>query len=243
MKILKLFFLTAMLGLSVSCLKQSESIDPIAPVKTLAEIQREAMMTTALEAAGNSAPSEAAKIDVETSPADDGVFYLNMKYKIRDLDVFETSGIPNSFEQLGNSFLKLLAKVFLKIVGERTVNIGNVDIAIPDLNLDFQIIRSIKIKRVHLEYNKEFESDFAFIKSFAIARLTGEKILSYQKSSNHCKLKCLDFIVENGNILDLIKDADTVKIKPTLSISSLPKINEIRLDGDVALQIGLKLPF
>lgn len=243
MKILKSFFLTAMLGLSVSCLKQSESIDPIAPVKTLAEIQREAMMSTALEAAGNSAPSDAATVDVQKSPADDGVFYLNMKYKIRDLDVFETSGIPNSFEQLGDSFLKLLAKIFLKIMGERTVNIGNVDIPIPDLNLDFSIVRSIKIKRVHLEYNKELTSDFAFLQSFSIARLSGEKILSYKKNGNRCAMKCLDFIVEKGDILDLIKDVNSLKIKPALSISSLPKINELRLDGDVDLQIGLKLPF
>lgn len=243
MKILKLFFLTVMLGLSVSCLKQSESIDPIAPVKTLAEIQRETMMTTALEAAGNNAPSGNTSVDVQKSPAEDGVFYLNMKYKIRDLDVFDTAGIPNSFEQLGDSFLKLLAKVFLRIVGERTINIGNVDIPLPDLNLDFQIIRSIKIKNVHLEYNKELDSDFTFLQSFSIARLSGEKILSYKKNTNRCKMKCLDFVVENGNILDLIKDADSVKLKPTLSISSFPKVNDIRLDGDVDLQIGLKLPF
>lgn len=206
-------------------------------------------MTAALEAAGNNPTSDAALVNVEKAPQEPGIFYLQMKYKIKDLDVFETAHIPNSFEQLGNSFLKLIAKIFLRITNERQVNIGPVEIALPDLHLDYQIIRSIKITRVHLEYNKALDeatngkADFSFLKTFSISNTAGERLLSYQNNLNQCQMKCLDFIIENGNILPLIKNIDNVKLNPALSISSLPNINELRLDGDVDLKIGLQLPF
>lgn len=245
MKIYKIVFLTLMLGLSVSCLKQSESIDPIAPVKTLAEIQRESMMTTALEAAGNSTPSKDASINVEKGPTDAGIFYLNMKYRIKDLDVFDSTHLPNGFESLSNSFIKALANIFLKVSGGRTVDIGTVEIPVTDLSLDFSVIKSIRIKTLRMQFGQSMDqaADFSFIKSLDVNKATGEKILSYKKSSNQCDFKCIEFIVQDGNVLDLIKDTNVLKIDPVMSISRLPDFTTLKLDGDVDLQIGLKLPF
>lgn len=234
-----------MLGLSVSCLKQSESIDPIAPVKTLAEIQRESMMTTALEAAGNSTPSKDASINVEKGPTDAGIFYLNMKYRIKDLDVFDSTHLPNGFESLSNSFIKALANIFLKVSGGHTVDIGTVEIPMTDLSLDFSVIKSIRIKTLRMQFGQSMDqaADFSFIKSLDVNKATGEKILSYKKSSNQCDFKCIEFIVQDGNVLDLIKDTNVLKIDPVMSISRLPDFTTLKLDGDVDLQIGLKLPF
>lgn len=245
MQILKTFFLAATLGLSASCLKQSESIDPIAPVKTLAEIQRETMMTTALEAAGNSSPSGATKINVEKSPEDTGLFYLNMKYKIKDLDVFDPANIPNGFESLSNSLIRMLANIFIKMSGGQSVDVGEIEIPLTDLHLDFQVIKSIKIKTIRIQYSKSMgeEADFSFIKSLDINKISGEKILSYKKSLNQCDFKCIDFVIQNGSVLDMIKETNNMKIVPSLSISKLPGNREMKLDGDIDLQIGLKLPF
>ena len=232
-----------------SCLKQTESITPIAPVMTLAELQRESMMNTALMAAGNNELSAAAKAELEASQADPSIFFLNIKYNIENMDVYATANIPNSFEQISNSFLTILAKLFLKLTGSRTVDIGTVEVPLSNLNLDFSLIKSIKIQRIYLTYNKALNSstgniaDFSFINSLSISTTAGDKLFRYLKANNNCQQKCLDFAINNGDIYNLVKDVESVKVNPALTISSFPKITELKLDGEVDLQIGLKLPF
>lgn len=233
-----------------SCLKQSESIESIAPAQTLAQLQREAMMSTALSA-GNAELSEAAKATIIQSN-DPDIFYLNLKYNITDMDLFETADIPNSFEKLSNVFLRTLAKIFLKIKGSQTVEVDPVELELPDMNLDFEIVKSIRVNRVHLEYNKDFDSSvgnkasFAFLGNLNMNRVGKNRnlLISYKKSSNVCNYKCLDFKIDDGNVFELLKNnSESVLLKPTLSIVSIPKVNQIRLDGQIEIQIGLKLPF
>jgi hypothetical protein len=245
MKIIKNLTLTLALGFSISCLKQSESIDPIAPVKTMAEIQRESMATTALEAAGNSLPGEGTTTKIETNTGETGVFYLNVKYKIKDMDILESTNIQNGFESLSNAFIRMIANIFIKINGGRTVNIGEVDIPFQNMNLDFQIIKSIKVKSIRIEHSLAVSSneDFSFIKTFDIKKLNGNRILTYKKSLNQCNFSCMEFIVVNGDVLDLVKATDVLKISPVMSISKLPNLDSLKLNGDIDLQIGLKLPF
>lgn len=232
-------------GLCVSCLKQSESIDPIAPVKTLAEIQRESMMTAAIEAAGNNKPSDAAAVEIERSTDESGLFYLNMKYKIQNLDVMESANIQNGFESLSNSFIRMLANIFIKLSGGRTVDIGAVEIPLTDLNLDFSVIKSIRVRGVRIDYSRTnlAANDFSFIKTLDIKKMTGEKILTYTKSTNQCGYTCMMFTVRNGSVLDLVKDTNTLKINPTMTIVRIPVLDELKLDGEIDLQVGLKLPF
>ena len=234
-----------------SCLKQSESITPIAEARTLAQLQQESMMNTALLAAGNNALSTDSKATVEKNETDPAIFYLNLKYNIVNMDVYETANIPNSFEQIGNSLLKIFAKIFLKLTGSRTVNIGNVDLPIPDLNLDFNIVKSLKVKRIYVEYNKEYDAftgnkaSFAFVNTFDLSRVSGPKplIISYKKNKNSCLQKCLNFDIIDGNIFDLVKAGNTIPLKPALTIGALPAVDQLRLDGQIDLQIGLKFPF
>lgn len=244
MKIIKSLLLTLALGSCISCLKQSESIDPIAPVKTLAEIQQESMQTTALEAAGNARPTDGTTTKVEKSADEAGVFYLNMKYRIKDMDVFESTNLQNGFESLSNTFIRMLANIFIKVSGGRSVDIGEVDIPFPDLNLDFQIIKSITVKAIRIEQSASENSyDFSFIKTFDVNKLNGDKILTYKKSINQCSFKCMDFTVVNGSVMDLVKATDVLKINPSMTISKLPNMDSLKLNGDIDLRIGLKLPF
>ena len=44
-------------------------------------------------------------------------------------------------------------------------------------------------------------------------------------------------------MIDLLKPNTDIQVKPTLSVGSLPDVSDIKLDGEIELQIGLKLPF
>lgn len=237
--------------LSTSCLKQSESITPIVGVQTIAQLQREAMMSTALSAS-NGELSDATQTTLQESSKDPDIFFLNLKYNITELDVYETADVPNSFEKLSHSFLKTFIKLFLRIKGSHRVDIDPVELDLPDFNLDFEVVKSIKVKRVYLEYNKEFDdsvgnqASFSFINSLDINRVGKDKsmIVSYKKAQNNCKFKCLDFTIVDGDVFNLLKNnSQSILLKPALAIGALPKVTGLVLDGQIELQIGLKLPF
>lgn len=251
-QILHISMLTLFLS---SCLKQTESIKPIAKAQTLAELQREALIETANQA-GNSELSTAARASLETA-SEPGIFYLNIKYNIRDIDVFKAADMPNTFEQLGHSFLQTLARVVLAVGGARQIDINDIDLNIPDLNLDRNVVKSIKIKKIFLQYNKEldeqsdFSADFSFINTLELSReVTVPRVgkmntlfLSYRKVRNFCMYKCIQFDILEDNIIDILRPNTNIKLKPSLSIAALPAINELRLDGQIEMQIGLALPF
>lgn len=239
-----------------SCLKQQESITPIAPATTIAELQREAMMRTA-EEAGHSELSDDAKATLEMSP-DPRIFYLNVKYNMKNIDVFQAANMPNAFEQLGHSFLQTVAKVVLAIGGPRNIDIADINLTIPPaLDLDRSIVKSIQVKKIFLQYNadldasSDYAANFSFIDSLELVREVtvpnGSKMntlfLSYRKARNFCMYKCIQFDILEDNLIDLLKPNTNIKLKPTLSISSLPAINQLALDGQIQLRIGLMLPF
>jgi hypothetical protein len=165
--------------------------------------------------------------------------------------------MPNAFEQIGHTFLMRLVKLVLAIGGPKEININAFDLSIPDLNLDHHVVKSIQVKRVFLQFNKEFDeasdyaASFSFLDSLELARVINVKnigqvdslLLSYRKIHNRCLYKCIQFEIENQNILDLLEPHSSIKLQPTLAIASLPDIYDIKLDGVIELQIGLKLPF
>ena len=250
----KIIFLTSILLLT-SCLKQSESINSFAEPKTIAELQQEALISTA-NFAGKSDFSSGtnALLEVGREP---GVFYLKVKYNIRNIDVFEIVDMPNVFEQIGHTFLLRLAKLILSIKGSQNFNINAFDLTIPNLNLDKSVVKSIKVKRVFLQYNKEvdeasdFAANFNFLNSLELSRVLNinqigkvdSLLLSYRKIHNNCMSKCLQFEIINENILDLLEPNSSIRLQPTLNISSFPYVTDMKLYGVIELQIGLKLPF
>jgi hypothetical protein len=239
-----------------SCLKQQESITPIAPATTIAELQREAMMRTA-EDAGHSELSEEARATLAMSP-DPRIFYLNIKYNLNNIDVFQAASMPNSFEALGHSFLQMAAKFVLAVAGPRNIDINDINLTIPpSMDLDRSVVKSIKVKRIFLQYNKEldqasdFAADFSFINTLELSRevtvpnvgKVNTLFLSYRKERNFCMYKCIQFDVLEDNLIDMLKPNSNIKLKPSLSIGKLPAINQLALDGQVEIQIGLSLPF
>jgi hypothetical protein len=248
--------LSSLIFLNTGCLKQSESITPIAPVATLADIQREALLAVANNA-GQSELSTNARATLETTASDPSIFYLNIKYNIKNIDVFEAANMPNTFEKIGHSFLRTLAKAFLAITGAMNVNINDIDLNIPDIDLDRSVVKSFKIKRIFLTYNKELDvqsdylANFSFINAVELSRkVTVPKIgevetlfLSYRKNRNFCLYKCLQFDILEDNLIDILKPNTNIKLSPSLSITTLPAVNELKIDGEIEMQIGLKLPF
>jgi hypothetical protein len=256
MRILKIFIPLFFLVLSsTSCLKKSESITPLAETKTLAELQKESLMAIATQA-GNSELSTAAKSTLEAS-SDPTIFYLNLKYNLTDIDVFQIVNMPNSFEQIGHSFLLSVVKLVLAIGGPQDINMNSFELAVPHLNLDLNIVKSIKIKKVFLQYNSsidvssDYSANFEFLNTLELARVVDTNnlgqvdslLLSYRSIHNRCLFKCVQFDIINDNILDLLSPSRPIKLRPSLSIKSIPDITNIRLDGSIELQIGLKLPF
>jgi hypothetical protein len=68
-------------------------------------------------------------------------------------------------------------------------------------------------------------------------------LLSYQKNKNKCLNKMSSVSIINDNVLDFFDREKHIKLKPSLVIAKLPEINEMVFDGQIELQIGLKLPF
>lgn len=239
-----------------SCLKQTETITPLAPTATIAQLQQEALMAIANQA-GQSELSADAKATLETTASDPTIFYLNIRYNIKNIDVFEAANMPNTFEQIGHSFVRTIAKLYLAVAGPKVIDINDIDLNIPDIALDRNIVKSFKIKRIFLRYNKEVDeqsdylANFSFVNTLELSRkVTVPKIgevetlfLSYRKNRNFCLYKCLQFDILEDNLIDILKPNTNIKLKPALSIASLPDVDDIKLDGEVEMQVGLKLPF
>ncbi len=248
-------FLMGIIFLCCSCIRQSESISPLVKTQSLADLQREALINTAAQA-GNAELSTAAQSSLEYSP-DPSLYYLNIRYNVKDLDVFETAGIPNSFEQIGHSFLTGIAKWLLSISGPKDINIDPIDFNIPELSINFNMVKSIQVKSIVFQYSQsvelqnDYNANFSFIDSLDFAREINVPRLgqvdslyfSYIKSQNKCLNKCLNFNIINGDILDLVKQKSPVRFKPLLRIVSFPSVTDLKLDGTIELRIGIKLPF
>lgn len=215
----------------------------------MAEIQKEAMMQQALESAGNTELSDAAKATLEESKTDPSLFYLNIKYVINDLDLFEQVDIENSYEIVSHSLLRAFARLFLRLTGPRDVDLSNFAVPMPDLNIDLGIVKSIKIKRVYFEYNKEFDrtvgnkASFAFINSLIISKKNPKDYSFRYLKNNRCNYKCIEFEIGEANFTEEILSKKGISLRPDLTITTIPKITDMRLDGMIELQIGLKLPF
>lgn len=252
----KILVTTCVIIITSSCIKQSESITPIAPATSIADLQRESLMAVANQA-GQSELSADAQSTLALTSSDPSIFYLNINYHLKNIDVFKAADMPNSFEQIGHSFLRTLAKFFLAAVGNYNVSINDIDLNIPDITVDRSIVKSFKIKRIFLQYNEEVDihsdylADFSFVNSLELSRkVTVPKVgevetlfLSYRKNRNFCLYKCLQFDILENNLIDILKPNTNIRLKPALSIGKLPAVNDIKLDGIVEMQIGLKLPF
>jgi len=221
---------------------------------TLSELQREQYQKLALQA-GGAYLSTGTTTSISQS-SDPSIFYFNVRYNIKDIDVFELADMPNAFEQIGNSFLSIITRVVLS-AGPRQVDIDELVFDVPELDIDRETVVSVKIRKVFLQFaqsvdvGSDFTANFAFIDSLEMSRQTfvpgygnvDSLMFSYRKKQNKCFNKCLDFEVYTENLLDLLKPGKQIKFKPTLAIASIPDIIDLKLDGQIEIQVGIKLPF
>ncbi len=238
---------------ALSC-KIEEKITPLASPITLADLQRE-QLEQELQVQGKTNASSSTIQSIEFGEA--GVYYLKVVYNIDEVDVFEIADIPNQFEKLANSFLGTLTRIVLGITGSQDVDLSEYVVDLSDLQFDSEIIRSIRIHKVFMKYSEEverqsdFTADFSFVENLELAQPVfipgvgnGEKLLfSYRRRNNRCLYKCLEFEVHEQNLLTLIEDQQVLTLKPLLSIRALPKVTDLKIQGQVELQIGIKLPF
>lgn len=243
----------SLLLLLISC-KIQETITPLAEPITLAELQREQLMKE-FEVQGKSSALNSTLTNIEFG--EEGVYYLKVRYNIDEVDVFETANIPNQFEALANSFMGTLARIVLGIKGSQQVDLDEYQLDLSDLQFDADIVRSVRIDRIFLKYadsvetDSDFLADFSFIENLELARPVtlpgvgiGEQLLfSYRARNNRCYYKCLEFEVHQDNLLKLIDQNQSLTLIPLLAIRNLPKVTDLKIQGQVDLHIGIKLPF
>ena len=215
----------------------------------MAEIQREAMMQQAIEAGGNTELSQETQSTLEESKNDPTLYFLNIKYSLEDMDLSEAVDLGNSYEILGNSLLRTFAKIFVALKGTHEIDMDEIEVPLPDLNLDFNVIKSIKIKRLYLTLNPAYvrqagpSVNFSFIESLQFNKPQAKtSAFSYKKTSS-CAHKCIEFQVNDGDFYNALSSGHGVWLKPTLFINALPKRLDYHLDGQIEIQIGLRLPF
>ncbi len=240
--------------ITVCSCKIQEKITPLANPITLAELQRE-QLEQELQIQGKTNATSSTIQSIEFGES--GVYYLKVVYNIDEVDIFEVADIPNQFEQLANSFLGTLTRIVLGITGSQDVDLSEYVVDLSTLQFDSDIIRSIRIHKIFLKYSDEverqsdFTADFSFVESLELAQPVfipgigdGEKLLfSYRQRNNRCLYKCLEFEVHEQNLLTLIEEEQVLTLKPLLSIRALPKVTDLKIEGQVELQIGIKLPF
>jgi hypothetical protein len=247
--------LILMILLLTSCLEQTEEITPIAAPKTLSEIQREKYERILTEAGGgNMTGSTVESIQHSNDPS---LYFLNIRYRLRDIDIFEMAEEPNTFEEIGNSFLGAFAKIILSSSSALDVDFDDIILEIPAFDIDREMIHSIKIKKIYFQYAKgvdeasDYLANFGFINTLEVSRKVeipsqgsvDALMVSYRKKDNHCFNKCIDFKIFTENLLDIFKPGEKINFKPKLSIEGIPEITDLRIDGHIELQIAIRLPF
>ncbi len=254
MKITTTLLLLISLSLT-SCLEQMEEITPIAAPKSLSELQREKYDRILANAGGgNMTGSTVESIQASNDPS---LYYLNIRYHLQDIDVFHLAEVPNTFEEIGNSFLGVLAKIVLSSTNPQDIDLDDIVLEIPAFDLDREMVHSIKIKKVFFQYAKgvdeasDFLASFAFINTLEISRevevpnygTVDSLMFSYRKNRNRCFHKCLVFEIFTENLFDIVKPGEKIQFKPNLSVEAIPAVTDLRIDGQIELQIAIRLPF
>jgi hypothetical protein len=130
------------------------------------------------------------------------------------------------------------------------VNIPTLDLEIPELNYDKDIIVDVTISKLHLEFlHPNKYNNFKFITQLDVkvpSRVSpgnNELIIGYRKQQNKCNFNCIDFELYQPSLPKLIGNRKKLKIITKLKIGKLPKKIDLTFKGYVDLFIKLKLPF
>lgn len=249
-----LITLSLMLALS-SCFKQQESIEPFVEPKSLSEIQRRMFAQVASSAMGENMNKHRPKYSFDESKPD--VFFIKVSYNFSNIDINSLGEGEGNFEFLANKFALFFAKAFFSMGGNYDVDLEEIELEIPELDIDRELITGIYLDNANIKYSNRTrhylgkDANFSFIKSFEITapfEIDGHNqsldilLFSYDAQKNNCDYQCVNFDIYTYNLLDMIGENTILKLKPSLTVQSLPA-NVMEFSGSIDIVIELKMPF
>lgn len=241
--------------IACSCLKQEESIDPFVAPKSLSEIQRKLFSSVASDAFGENMNKHRPKYSLDESKPD--VFFLKVEYNFSNIDINAAAGGEGNFEFLANKFVVFFAKAFFKMGGDYQVELDEIELEIPALDIDRDLVSAIYLDGARIQYSNRSrhylgkDANFKFIKNFEITapfQIPGSPspldllLFGYTDTKNQCDYQCVEFDIYTYNILDLIGESTILTLKPDLTVQSLPA-EKMEFSGSIDIVIELKMPF
>ena len=176
---------------------------------------------------------------------------LTIKYKIPDIPIEKPINGGNVLRGFFAGIINSVVKIIVNLAGDVPYSIDGFEFEIPK-EIDLTMFEYIKIKRLHLVVvDGKDKAHLKFLKEITIhaggKKLTDTSspstlILSYNKSRDdlQCENRCLDFKVEEVNLIELIREQSILFIKPNINIDSTPN-SKMQLSGIIEIGVGVDL--
>lgn len=244
--------------LFTSCLKQEESIDPIAQPVSISESQRLMFQRITQESLGSQFTFDSP--DYYLFDDDPEHFYLKVDYKFKDFsleELLEGTDSEGTLDILGSSFVRFFGKIFFGLGGQYQLDLDSFDLDIPFTNIDYDVVKEISMRSAYIEYSESVkkrygsEANFQWIKNLEISTpflIPGAStpldvlIFSYDDFENECFYRCVDMKIFTFDIIPFIDQKTQIGLKPNLTVQALPP-DEMEFTGHITFLIKLKLPF
>jgi hypothetical protein len=241
-----------------SCIKQEESIDPIAEPVSISESQRLMFKRITRESLGAKFLFE--NPDYYMFADDPDHFYLKVDYKFKDFsleELMEGTDSEGTLDILGSSFVRFFGKIFFSLGGKYNLDLDAVSLEIPFTNIDYDVVKEISMRSAYFEYSERVKkkygskANFQWIKNLEIStpwQVPGAKdpldvlIFSYDDFDNACFYRCVDMKIFTFDIIPFIDNRTHIDLNPNLTVQNLPP-GELEFTGHITFLIKVKLPF
>lgn len=190
----------------------------------------------------------------------DGLSVFKAKYKFSS-DVDSPTDKPLRVPVLGPVLRELTNGIGNLVLStqNRDVELDELPIELPEI--DFDLVREVKIKKIFFTIDKTYleEGSFKFIESIGIyIPRDDSKIINREDLKNGAvhlaeynvndrsyacqSKKCLDFKVNDVNLVDVMQGKKTLRITPFMSIDKVPR-KKFKFSGYIEIEVKLFLPF
>lgn len=191
----------------------------------------------------------------------DGLSAFKARYKFSS-DVDSPTDKPLRVPVLGPVLRELtngIGNLVLSTQSSRDVELGDLPIELPDI--DFDLVREVKIKKIFFEIDSPFmdEGSFKFIENIGIFIPNEDsKVLNREELKNgavqlaeydvkdrsyNCQSKkCMEFKIYDVNLVEVMQGRKVLRVKPFMSIDKVPK-KKFKFSGYIEIEMKLFLPF
>lgn len=195
---------------------------------------------------------------------EDGMSLFRARYNFNS-DVSSPTDIHLGVPVVGpviRSFTNSLGNLVLSTQNTRDVNLDQIPIEIPDI--DYDLVREVKITKIFFSVDKEFLGDddksFQFIDNVSIyvpnddskvddredlSKSGAVQLAEYDIKDRAYKCqsrKCMEFKIYDVNLIDVMKGRKILNVKPFMSIKKVPK-KKFKFSGYIEVEAKLFLPF